>query len=479
MRRRLLRAAALLLLPGLAAVYLLLLRPMAELGTGYAAKIACSGVFLGGRAPADVLREDLFFVPWVSVEVDRERRSATARTLFTTRTAVHRDGLGSALVLPGGPDEAALRAQALPGPSEETLAALAARPWPLGDAGIDPAAEARAQGVDEAALARALENAFREPDPAAPTIRTRALLVLHEGRIVAERYAPGFGPETRLIGWSMSKSLLHALVGIRVAEGKLSLDAAGLLPAWRGAGDARATITLEELLRMSSGLRFEEKYHLPWADAVRMLFRSPDASAYAAALPLEAAPGGRWSYSSGTSNIVSQVLRASFEEEGGDPAYLRFPRERLFDRIGMRSATVETDPAGTYALSSFSYATARDWARFGLLYLEDGLFAGERVLPAGWAAHAARPTPNVDKGRYGAHFWLNAGPPGEPERRPMPQVPADTYHASGFQDQHVVIVPSRRVVIVRLGITMLPTMIDLGALTSEVLAALPPPKGHP
>jgi len=476
MRRILRRAfqALAVLLALLVVLAVILGKPYVEVATAYAAKIACSAIFVAERDPAEVTKVDLWFLPWVTVEVDRADRSVTARAGPISRKALHREGLGSVLVLPDGPPEAELRAQALPVRSPETIAALAARPWPLGDAGIDPTATALAHGFDAAKLARAVDGAFEEPDPAKPTMLTRALVVLHEGEVVAERYAPGFGPETRLIGWSMSKSVLHALLGVRAGDGKLSLAQKGLLPSWRAEGDAKAEITLDQMLRMSPGISFVEKYHYPWADALIMLFRSPDTAAYAASLPMAAAPDGAWNYSSGTTNILSRVLRSTFEGDGGDAAYLRFPRERLYDRIGMRSAVAETDPAGTFVLSSFSYATARDWARFGLLYEGDGVFAGERILPPGWVAHARAPTAQAPKGRYGAHFWLNAGAKDDVKDRPMPNVPADLYFAGGFQEQHVVVIPSKRLVWVRLGLTMPPTFVNEGKLAAALIDALPP-----
>lgn len=470
-RRRVLAAiASFAALAGATAFYGV---PGARAVTGFVAKVVCSGVFVAGRDPADLLREDVGFVTLcglVKAEVDRGARTVTARLGPIEAQAVDRGALGAALAI--GATVAELRA----GRVEEThpegdlggaAGGDARAPWPLGDAnppGPPPS------GLDGARLAAALDRAFAEPDPDRPR-RTRAVLVVWRGRIVAERYAPGFGPRTRLLGWSMTKSWIGALTGIRVAEGGLQLSDPAGLPEWSAPGDPRRAITVEHLLRMSSGLRFEERYESPRADAVRMLFVSGDTAGYAARLPLERPLGTRWEYSSGTTNILSAVLRRSFG--GDDAAYRAFPRKALFEPLGMRSAIIEADASGTLVGSSFGYATARDWARFGLCYLGDGVFAGRRVLPEGWVAYTRTPAPAAPRGEYGAHFWLNAGAQGEPAKRLMPKLPADLYFAAGFQEQYVTIVPSREAVIVRLGSTDRPWWWKQADFLADVLGALP------
>jgi CubicO group peptidase (beta-lactamase class C family) len=227
---------------------------------------------------------------------------------------------------------------------------------------------------------------------------------------------------------------------------------------------------------MSSGLAFEERYGAG-AEATEMLFRTADMAAFAAARPLAHAPGTVWSYSSGTTNILSGLVRRSFG--GDDRAYLEFPRRALFEPLGMRSAVLETDASGTFVGSSFLYATARDWARFGLLYLHDGVVqpgsppaspSGTRLLPEGWVDFARRPAPAAPKGQYGAQWWLNPG--ARPEDRVMPSLPPDLFYAQGFQEQSVVVVPSRGAVIVRLGLTNDESAWNLEAFVAEVLAAL-------
>jgi CubicO group peptidase (beta-lactamase class C family) len=310
-----------------------------------------------------------------------------------------------------------------------------------------------------------LDRAFAEPVPARPQ-RTRAVVIVYDGRIVGERYAPGLGPDTPLLGWSMTKSVINALVGILVRQGRLALDHAAPIREWQSPDDPRHAVTIEHLLRMSSGLRFDEDALAPITDTVHMLLAESDMAAYAIDTPLDDAPGSRWRYSSGTSVILARALRNVI---GDDRAYLEFPRRSLFDRIGMSSAVIETDAAGTFVGSSLMWATARDWARFGMLYLADGVWSGERILPDGWVDYTRTPAPADPARRYGAHFWLDV-PDGY--RATAATLPRDAFHAAGHQGQFVTIVPSRNVVIVRLGGTRHHDAWDQTAFVRDVLAAL-------
>ena len=427
-----------------------------RVGTGYAAKVMCSGVFVAGRPQESLLAEDLDWFWWLRPRVNREPRTASASLLGLGRsTAVYRDGLGCALAV--GESIDALREQGFdPGPAPDA----ASTPWPDGDLG----AEAALPAPQRAALDAAVAGAFGEPDPAVHR-RTRAVLVLRSGRLVAERYAPGFDAKTRLLGWSMTKSVIATLIGIQVLRGRLDPAAPASVPGWDA--DARAGIQLEHLLRMTSGLDFVER-NGAWGDSAPMLFRSRSAAGYAARSPLAHEPGTFWSYSSGTSNLLAGILRASLPA-GAD--YHRFPREALFDRIGMRSAVLETDAAGDFVGSSFSYATARDWARFGLLYAQDGVWKNERLLPEGWVAFVRRPTAPSPRGAYGAHWWLNAGSNGAPGDRPFPSLPADLFYASGYEGQFVVIFPSQDLIVVRLGQSEPEHAFDLEGFLRAVLDA--------
>jgi CubicO group peptidase (beta-lactamase class C family) len=264
---------------------------------------------------------------------------------------------------------------------------------------------------------------------------------------VGERYAPGFTAGTPLPGWSMTKAVIGALVGVLVKEGKLSLSDKKLLPEWEK--DARSEITLEDLLRMRSGLRFNEDYANPLSDVNQMLWTEPDCGRYAASRPLAHAPGTHWQYSSGTTNILCRILRRAV----GEAAYPEFPRRALFGPLGMRTALIEPDAAGAFVGSSFMFASARDWARFGLLYMNDGIWEGKRILPEGWAKFSASPTPQSE-GQYGAHWWLKLQKELGGETEDAKRIPPDAFYALGHEDQSVTVIPSRKLVAVRLGLSI-------------------------
>lgn len=409
------------------------------IGTGIAAKTVCSDVFVSARAPEGLLDDEVPKAFFVNYEVDAAGRSVTASAFgLASKTAVYRPGLGCALALQVDADS--LRAQGFEAPA--TVASDA--PWPAGegaDTRPDPA------GLDRGALEAAIDQLFVDPDDEGPPLNTRAVVIVHHGRLLAERYAPGFDAETPQLGWSMTKSVTNALVGILVARGELAIDDPIGFASWAGADDPRAALTWDHLLRMSSGLDFNEDYGLR-SDVTVMLFDHPDGSALPLAYELADPIDTRWSYSSGTTNLIQRRIRELFND---DAAYHRFPHDALFAPIGMHSGVIETDPSGTFVGSSFMYATPRDWARFGQLYLQDGVWDGQRILAQGWVARTITPTPSHPSAGYGMQWWLNAAP--DPEQRALPGVPADAYLASGHQGQMVLVVPSRELVIVRLGMT--------------------------
>jgi CubicO group peptidase (beta-lactamase class C family) len=402
---------------------------IASLGAAYKAKILCSGIFVAGRDPASILEGELAvthpgILRRIKTVIDYRRKEVTCSILgLIKRTARLTPGFGCSLCYgdaPGSDCAASLSTHAT-----EKSPELPER--------IDPR------------LDPTLEWAFAEPDPATMR-RTRAVVVLQENSIIAERYAAGFHRETPLAGWSMTKAVINALVGILVRQGRISLGEPVPVPEWQRPGDPRGKITLEQLLQMSSGLRFVEDYGKPLQDVTLMLFATPDAAAYAAAKPLEAEPGTRWSYSSGSTNIISRIIREILGEE----EYASFPKRELFDRIGMSSAVMERDASGTYLGSSFMYATARDWGKLGQLYLQDGVWEGERILPEGWVHFSTTPAPSAPHGEYGAHLWLKIAAACGEDGGGMP---ADAFHAAGHEGQFLSVIPSRRLVIVRLGLT--------------------------
>ncbi len=419
--------------------------------SGYKAKNLCSAIFVSGRAPANVLAEDLspvgvlYPLRFVDAEIDYTGRTVTASIKgFAERKAIFRDGLGCTLVIGDFKDQAGSEGITLPckdNHREENGI------WPDGEM-VDT--EHLPPAVERKKLDYAMEWAFQEPDSRHPR-RTRALVVVYDGQIVAERYAPGFTAKMPLPGWSMTKSVFAALAGILIDKGKLSLESKDLLPIWRTGQDRRRTITLDELLHMSSGLAFQENYSSPLSDVAVMLFGTRDAALFAADKPLVSDPGVKWQYSSGTTNIISRVMRNTFGKAQTD--YLQFPRRALFDRIGMQSAVVEPDASGTLTGCSFMYATARDWARFGLLCLRDGMWGTNQVLPKGWMQYCTTPAPASDGERYGAHFWLCVPSDFRRGQKPDVHIPGDAYHAVGYDGQFVSIIPSRKLVVVRLGLT--------------------------
>ncbi len=431
---------------------LLVFSQVGPVATGYVAKIACSAVFVSGRSMESVRAEDVAGYDYVSASVDMELGGVVAHILGLARSkAVFRPGLGCTLAHQH--DAASLRAQVIRPPVRSRPAS------PLPDS-VEPK-EAAALGVDPRLLADALDFAFREPNPMRPR-RTRAVLVLYKGRMVAEGYREGLGPDTPLLGWSMTKSVLATLVGRALELGLIgTIDQPVLAPEW---SDERAEIRWRHLLQMASGLEFEERYGA-FADATDMLFRSADTGRFGLKQPLLHPPGEHFSYSSGTTNALSLILRRAL----GDDRYHRLPAEELFHRLGLERAVLEPDASGTFVGSSFMYATARDWARLGQLYLLDGVWYGERLLPEGWVSFVRSPAPDSG-GAYGGHFWLNQG--GE-----LPSVPKDAFSMRGYEGQSVVIVPSREAVVVRLGQTPPGGDWDLDGFLARVLAALPAGEG--
>jgi hypothetical protein len=425
-----------LLIAGYAAWYAWLAFPII---TGYGAKNLCSCVMLAGREPESVTQNELgqFPLSLGSFTVSYEDSSATA-TIFglAKRKAVYRKGLGCALSAKMARRQE-LRQQKItlarkPAVDQDTL------PWPAGNLTNDTVPPA----INRVKLDAVVASAFEEPGPK-PLRRTRAILVVYDGHLVAEKYAEGFDWNSLQLGWSMSKSLTNALVGILVKQGRLNLDDPAPIEGWQN--DERHNITLNDLMHMSSGLEWEENYGGP-SGATNMLFKKKDMGLYAAKSPLEFKPGEVFEYSSGTSNIISRIIR----DEVGDDGYYAFPYQELFYKIGMYSMVMEPDAGGTFVGSSYSFATARDWARFGILFLDDGIWNNERILPEGWVAYSTKPAGGARRGEYGAQFWLNAGGKENPSNRFYPDVPADLYWADGFEGQNVFILPSKRLVVVKL-----------------------------
>lgn len=320
--------------------------------------------------------------------------------------------------------------------------------WPAGDLGED---------VDAARLSDLLDFAFSDPAPESIG-ETHAFVAVHRGRLVVERYWRDNSAGDTYPSWSMAKSITHALVGILVREGKMDVSAPADVPEWQGSGDPRREITLDQLLRMSSGLAFTEDYvDSGISDVIEMLFGKgkDDVAGFAAAFPLAGAPGTLWSYASGTTNIVARCAARAIDQYGED--FHDFMRRELFQPLGMSSAIPKFDAAGTFIGSSFCYCTARDFAKFGLFYMRDGVWDGQRILPEGWVdyARAPTPTPEDEPLGYGAHWWLGIAGPG-------------SFSANGYQGQYTVCVPQADLILVRHGNSDASLAEDLRGWISDV-----------
>jgi CubicO group peptidase (beta-lactamase class C family) len=425
---------------------------------GMASKTMCSCVYVMGRSPQSVVEKELSVFPGLDRAEFEFLDSTKVKATFgwTTRTSIYRKGLGCTLLAEKTEEEVRGQTAALPGTVPFRADTVA---WPLGDVTSDslPA------GVNAEAIRAAIAEGFEETDPEKPK-NTLAILVVYDGQIVGERYAEGFSKDSPLMGWSMTKSFTNALIGRLVGEGKLKLEDPAPIADWQQ--DDRKNITLNHLMQASSGLEWNESYFAP-GHFHNMFMHSDDKGGYAASQKLKYPIGTHWEYSSGTSNILSKIIRQAV----GDENYPRYAYENFFYKVGMLHTLVEPDASGTFVGSSYGYASARDWARFGLLFLNDGTVNGERILPEGWAAYSSAPAPASPKGEYGAQFWLNAGQKGNPENCYHPGIPQDEYGAEGFEQQNVFIIPSRKLVLVRLGISH--HGFDVTGLTQKVIAALP------
>src|SRR5690606_24685916 len=378
-------------------------------------------------------------------ELDEKARTATSTVYgLMKRTAVYREGLGS--VLANGdydPDKAYLV------PRRKKV--LDTIPYPYGQA--DPL-DSLFPEVDMDQINKAVAMAFAEPRRQ----RTRTLLILYKGHILAERYGDGFDKDTPILGWSMTKSVLATCYGILEHQGKLEMDWPAPIPEWKD--DRRKDITLDHLLRMQSGLAWDEDYSTI-SDVTRMLFLESDMTKAQRGKRAVAAPTQVWNYSSGTTNLLSGILRQQFREHQD---YLDFPYHALIDKIGMYSMVLEADLAGNYVGSSYAWASTRDWARFGQLYLERGQWNGERLFDGEWVDYITRPTAHSN-GTYGAHFWLNA-------QGKYPGVPKDMFSCNGYQGQYIFVIPSKDLVVVRTGLAEEPEF-DVDGVLSNIVKDLP------
>ena len=421
--------------------------PKLTIISGYAAKNMASTLFISGRSEASVVENDnnVPLIKLASTEVNTAENSVAARVIrLMKRKAICREGLGCALLIDGARD-----AINTARPEREFLSSPL--PFPYGNGAPR---DSFFSEVDYQQLEMALDLPFENEE----VQKTRTLLGVYKDHIVAERYVDGFGPDTPILGWSMSKSVLGTLFGILEYQGKVDLDRPAPVKSWQN--DPRKDITLNHLLRMQSGLEWDEDY-TEISDVTRMLFLSKDMTKVQESKEAVGEPTEIWNYSSGTSNLLSGILRQQFSQHQD---YLNFPYKELIDKMGMSSMLIETDLSGNFVGSSYTWASTHDWAKFGLLYLHEGNWNGEQLFDASWVKYVTTPTAHSD-GTYGAHFWLNA-------EGKYPGVPRDLYSANGYQGQYVFIIPSKDLVIVRTGLAEPPDF-DLDNFLKEVVAAFP------
>jgi CubicO group peptidase (beta-lactamase class C family) len=396
--------------------------------TGYAAKNLCSAVFVSSRTQEDVESVDLnfSFIKYTRNKVNYTDKSVTSRFLWGKSKAICRDGFGVTLLR--GIPEAGLRSITYPrgtdpGYKQDTIK------WPLGDIMPDTLT-----GIDLNALGKISKQLIDENGYQGNAF---AFMVLHKGIPVAEAYKPHFDRHTRFLSWSMAKSFTNAMAGILVRQGKLDIVKPLDLKEWKL--DGRSRITMNDLLQMQSGLKWNEDYGNR-SDVTLMLHRESDMGRFALEKTAAHPAGAVWYYSSGTTNIVSYIIRKLF---GNDSLYYAFANTQLFNKTGMPDAVFEVDASGTMVGSSYLYATARDYARFGLLYRNDGMFNGERILPEGWVKYSTTAA-SASNNSYGAFFWLN-------RNRKLPSVPEDMYACEGHDGQRIFILPTQDIIVVVLG----------------------------
>jgi CubicO group peptidase (beta-lactamase class C family) len=424
--------------------------------SGYGARYLCSAIYVQHRDPGNIKSEDLGEFPFSLGRYNlNQSDSSVTGTVFglAAKKAIYRQGLGATLI--NDFDETAIRSQQMvlaKPPTIDTDTVL----WPQGDKLPDTLP----RGIDKIALDQALQLVMNETYQGVAA-RTRAVVVIYKGQLVAEKYATGFDSYSVMLGWSVAKSVTGALIGILVKEGKLATDTPAPVPEWKD--NRKQIITVKQLLQQTTGLAFNEDY-TGATDVTNMLFKEGDMAAYTAKLDLKYEPGTVFNYSSGNSNVLSRLIRQTV----GEKDYLSFPYQALFYKTGMYSMLLEPDASGTYVGSSYIYATARDFARFGLLYCNKGKWNGEQLLPENWVDATVQPAAADQRKHYGYQFWLNGLKNKDSAARWYPDVPADMFFADGYGGQDIYVIPSRELVVVRLGLHV----IDENRFLKTVLAAI-------
>jgi CubicO group peptidase (beta-lactamase class C family) len=435
-----------------------------ELGLAGYAKVLCSAVFVSAREPAEAFQNSGFFMmpadqhDDVKYVVDRDTKLVRVTRGAISRSAKFYGDQGCIIQSQEG-DSIHFK----PVPVKTRLPDANSQAWPMGDKLPD---DALPPGIDRARVSKAVDLAFSDPEGL-----TAAFLVVHKGRIVAERYMPGITRDTQLESWSMGKSITATLFALLVKDGVYRLDDPAPVPAWRQPGDPRSAIRIVDLLHMSSGIRFiatQDPDYTPdkgYPDHFLVYTGALDAFQFSISRPLQFPPNTEGRYRNCDPLTIGWLIKQAVAKRGEE--YLTFPQRALFDRIGIRRQVLETDPYGNFLLTGYDYGTARNWARLGLLYLHDGMWQGERILPEGWTKFVSTLAPAWKRPVYGGFFWVNGDG--------ALNVPKTAYYASGAGGQRMFVIPSHDLVVVRMGHFRgdRAGMRSMNAALAELIAAVP------
>ena len=428
--------------------------PRLPIITAFAAKGMCSSVFLAGKDQKRIQTEDLSFFPisLAKTVIDFDNKTATS-TFFglAKRKAIFREGLGAVIVLDTPEKELLQSGFTLPkaGYSQDTI------PWPKGDILSDTLVP----GVNYERLAAFIDTCFDAPG-SEPSKKTLGIVVVYNNQLIAEKYLDGYNYTTMFHGWSMTKSITGAMAGILYDQGLLDPEEPARFDEWQN--DDRRNITVKNIIQMSSGLKWYENY-FTISDATVMLMQNDDMLSSVTDNPLEHVPGSFWNYSSGDANLLSGILRKKI---GNDRQYQLFAYNRLLHPLGMLNTKVETDATGLFVASSYSYGSTRDWARFGLLFQNNGVFAGDTLLSREWVDFMKTPA-EASNHNYAGTFWLRESNP----EQTLNDVPDDVFFADGFLGQRIYIIPSKKLVAVRMGYGL--DNFNLNSFLKEIIATLP------
>ena len=420
-----------------------------DLISGFASKNVASAHFIGQRNLKLIQQtdNDMSLIDLAKNQIDGTEKSASASVYgLKTRKAIYREGLGATLI-----DNNYDVSKPYLTPKRTNIKINL--PFPYGD--LEPR-DTVFSNIDYDKLKRAVDNAFDENG--LKNKRSRSVLVLYKDKIVAEKYDKNFDKNSKILGWSMTKSVTQAVFGILQKQKKIDIYQPAPIIEWKN--DERKNITINDLLHMNSGLEWEEDY-TKICDATQMLFQATDMTQSQLLKPAKFKPNTHWNYSSGTTNLLSGILRNQFRTH---QEYLDFWYAELIDKIGMHSMIIETDMTGNFVGSSYGWATTRDWSKFGLLYLHNGNWNGTQILDKSWVDYTRVPAKNSN-GIYGAHFWLNAG-------GRYPDAPRDLYSCDGFQGQKLFIIPSHDLVIVRMGLKGQEDGFDFNGLLKGIVGSI-------